>query len=164
MFRLATTADIDQIEQLFVSAKRRMAADGLEQWSDEGGYPNRQIAIEDVENQISYVLEIDNQIAGVITINDDFYDAYPITPDPLTARALHRVAVNDNFLGKGLGCALYQHSEAVIKKMGYNTVIVDTYSKNLKMNNLIKKCDYTPVGEFSLFEDLPNWIMYIKQI
>lgn len=164
MFRLATTQDIDQIEQIFKEAKKRMAKENLAQWSDEDGYPNRQIAEEDVANQISYVLEIDYQVAGVITINDDFYDAYPVTPDPQTSRAIHRVAVSDKFIGQGIGTKLYMYAEATVKNLGYNTIIVDTYSQNLKMNNLIKKCGYNEVGEFCLFADLPNWIMYKKQI
>lgn len=162
MLRLATKQDVDQIEQIFIDAKRRMAVDKLEQWADENGYPNREIAIEDVKNKVSYVYEVDGKVAGVLTINDDFYDAYPQVPNPDTSRAIHRVAVGDNFLGQGIGVKLYLEAEQVIAANGYDTIIVDTYSQNLKMNNLIKKCGYSVVGEFTLFDDLPNWIMYSK--
>lgn len=164
MFRRATELDIDQIEQIFKGAKARMAADKLEQWNDEDGYPNRQSAIDDVANGVMYVYQIGDIIAGIIAINDDFYDAYPQTPNPKTARAFHRVAVSADFLGQGIGQKLYAHAEQAIKQMGYTVAIVDTYSQNLKMNNLILKCGYQLVGEFSLFPELPNWVMYRKEL
>lgn len=164
MLRLATKADIEQVEQIFTEAKRRMADEGLAQWNDPAGYPNRQIAEADVDDQISYVYEVGGQIAGVITINDDFYDAYPEKPNPKYCRAIHRVAVSDKFLGQGIGTKLYSEAEQVIANLGYNIIIVDTYSQNLKMNNLIKKCGYQTVGEFTLHQNLPNWVMYKKSI
>ncbi len=164
MLRLATKDDIDQVEQIFKQAKQRMAKEGLAQWNDEGDYPNRQIAVEDVQNQISYVYEINGKVAGMITINDDFYDAYPQTPNPQTSRAIHRVAVSDEFLGQGVGTKLYMGAEQVVADLGYDTIIVDTFTQNEKMNKLIQKCGYQTVGEFKLFEHLPNWVMYKKSI
>lgn len=164
MFRLATMEDVDQIEKVFIEAKRNMANDGLEQWNEEDGIPNRETAIEGINSNTMYVYTVEQVIAGVIVINDDFYQSYPITPDPLRARALHRVAVATEFLGRGIGQQLYIEAEQTIKAMGYSTIIVDTYSKNVKMLNLIVKCGFEPCGEFTLYEHLPNWLMYQKQI
>lgn len=164
MFRLATNKDIDELDQLFADAKLRMANDGLEQWNEEDGTPNRQTVIDGINSQTMYVYVLEEQIGGVIVINDDFYPSYPQTPDPKTARALHRVAVSGPFLGRGIGQKLYEEAEATIKAMGYQTVIVDTYSKNTKMQNLIEKCGYQNCGNFTLYEHLPVWTMYQKQI
>lgn len=164
MFRLATTSDIEAITQLFTDAKLRMAKDGLEQWNEEDGIPNRQTVIDGIQTQTMYVYTVDTKIGGVIVINDDFYQNYPVTPDPNTARALHRVAVNGDYLGMGIGQKLYSEAESKIKEMGYNTVIVDTYSKNVKMQKLIEKCGYQQLGNFTLYEHLPHWILYQKQI
>ncbi len=161
MFRLATSKDIEQIVQLLNSAKRRMASDGLEQWADEDGYPNREVVVSDIEKQEMYIIERDQQVAGVCVINDDFYDAYPVTIDKSLARTIHRVAVSEKYLGQGIGKTLYREAIAKSNELGFDIVVVDTYSKNTKMCNLIEASGFTSIGEFQLFEDLPNWIMYV---
>ncbi len=164
MLRRATTFDVEQILNILLDAKKRMAADNLEQWNESSSYPNRQIVMNDILNNTSYVYEINNEIAGVIVINDDFYDAYPIKPNEIKSRAFHRVAVNSKYLSQGVGKKLYKFAEEEIKKQGYTVAIVDTYSKNEKMVNLITKCEYQKVGEFKLHAHLPNWIMYKKEL
>ncbi len=164
MFRQAEAADIERITELLNSAKRRMSADGLEQWADEDGYPNREIVESDVSKGEMFVIELDGQIAAVCAINDDFYDSYPEAVDETKSRALHRIAVNQNFLGQGIGKLIYKEAETKIKQMGYQTVIVDTYTQNIKMCSLIKAVGYEQVGEFQLFDDLPNWVMFKKEL
>ncbi len=164
MFRQAVTKDIESITELLNGAKKRMRLDGLEQWADEDGYPNREIVESDISKGEMYVIELDNQIAAVCAINDDFYDSYPQKVDESLSRALHRIAVNENFLGQGVGKLIYKESEEEIKRMGYKTVIVDTYTQNVKMCSLIKAVGYEEVGEFPLFDDLPNWVMFKKEL
>ncbi|WOO89167.1 GNAT family N-acetyltransferase [Mollicutes bacterium LVI A0078] len=165
MFRKAETKDIDQIVELLKSAKRRMAEDNLEQWANgEEGYPNREIVVSDIEKQEMYVIDLDGDIAAVCAINDDFYESYPVKIEKQDARTIHRVAVNQNYLGQGIGKQIYANAEQTIKQMGYNTAVVDTYTMNIKMCNLIKVCNYTELGEFQLFDDLPNWVMFKKEL
>lgn len=164
MFRQAVATDIERITELLNSAKRRMSADGLEQWADEDGYPNREIVESDVSKGEMFVVELDGQIAAVCAINDDFYDSYPEAVDETKSRALHRIAVNQNFLGQGIGKLIYKEAETKIKQMGYQTAIVDTYTQNIKMCSLIKAVGYEQVGEFQLFDDLPNWVMFKKEL
>lgn len=165
MLLQATEKDIEQIVKILNDAKKRMKEDGLEQWSDQqGGYPNLETIKNDVKVGQIYKYQTAGDIAAIIVINDDFYDSYPLTPNPETSRAIHRVAVSNDYLGQGIGKKLYKSAEAKIKDMGYNTVIVDTYTKNQKMCGLIKACGYTNVGEFSLFEELPNWVMFKKEL
>lgn len=164
MFRLAIKDDIDQIDQIFLEAKKRMADEGIEQWNDERNIPNRNTAVEGVTSQTMYVYEINNKVAGVIVIDTDFYEGYPTAPDPKTTRALHKVAVSQNHLGHGVGSKLLKEAEIKIKEMGYNNIVIDTYSNNAKMVNLIAKCGYDEIGSFQRFSYLPNWIMYTKQV
>lgn len=164
MFRLAGNDDIDQIDQIFLEAKKRMADEGIEQWNDERNVPNRNTAVEGITSQTMYVYEIDKEVAGVIVIDTDFYDGYPMPLEPKTTRALHKVAVSPNHLGNGVGSMLLKEAELKIKEMGYNNIVIDTYSKNTKMINLITKHGYDEVGSFERFSYLPNWIMYTKQI
>lgn len=165
MFRLATKDDLDQIEVIVAEAKKRMAADKLEQWTDEEeNYPNRSHFANDIAKGELYVYEAAGKVAGVIAINDDFYDAYPETPDPKRARAYHRVAVSGNFLGQGIGKKLYNEANNTIAKAGYTVAIVDTFTKNQKMCGLIKSCGFEEVGEFELHPQLPNWVLFKKEL
>ncbi len=165
MFRKAEVKDIDQIVALLNSAKRRMGEDKLEQWANgEDGYPNREVVESDISKQEMYVIELNGDIAAVCAINDDFYESYPVQIKQQDARTIHRVAVSENYLGQGLGKQLYKEAEQVIKQMGYNLAVVDTYTMNKKMCNLIKACDYKQLGEFQLFDDLPNWVMFKKEL
>lgn len=165
MLEIANKNDIEEIVRLLNNAKKRMACDGLAQWSNQtGGYPNEQTIQNDINQKQLYKFEKKGKIAGIIAINDDFYDAYPQQVGKNQGRVFHRVAVSEEFLGQGVGKQLYNLAEQLIKEEGYTVAVVDTYSKNEKMCSLIKSCGYEKVGEFKLYNELPNWVMFMKNL
>ncbi len=163
MLNLATTNDINEIMAIIKDAKQRMKNDNLEQWTTDN-YPNLKTIQADIEMNTLYKYTINNDIAGIIVINDDFYAQYPLKFNPAKCRAIHRVAVANKYLNHGIGVKLYTCAEQVIKNNGYQTSVVDTYSKNIKMCNLITKCNYEQVGSFTLVDSLPNWILFKKDL
>lgn len=160
MFKLANKEDIDEILIILNNAKSRMKEDGLEQWNDESGYPNKNTLLNDIETKTLYKFVKDETIAGICVINNDFYDQYPVEFDKVNSRVIHRVAVNERFLGQGIGYQLYQNAITTSKENGFKTLVVDTYSKNIKMVNLIKKCGFETICEFELKPNLPNWVLF----
>ena len=62
--RLAVQTDLDQIEQIYVYARRFMAENGNPtQWKD--GYPQRQLLEEDIREGKLYVAQQDDGLYGV---------------------------------------------------------------------------------------------------
>ena len=72
LIRSATYADIDALLAIFAHARQQMAADGNPtQWGD--GYPERSQLLDDIQRNVSYVIEHEGHICGtfVFILGDD---------------------------------------------------------------------------------------------
>ncbi|MFD2144339.1 GNAT family N-acetyltransferase [Mucilaginibacter antarcticus] len=103
-FRKAELSDIMPIWDILQSAIQRRKNDGSEQWQD--GYPNKEIITTDIERGEGFVLLDDEMVIGytaIIANNEPAYD--DIKSEWLTSGdyvVVHRVALSENYLGKGL--------------------------------------------------------------
>ncbi len=162
MLLQANYEDITTILEIIEDAKHRMKKDQLIQW--QNGYPNYQ-SISDSYNQKQLFKLVENdKIVACCVINDTFYDTYPKTYIAQEARAIHTVAVASDFLGKGYGLKLYQSACNYIKAENYKLAVVDTYSENQKMKNLIVKSGFTKIGNFELIDNCKQWVLYEKEL
>ncbi len=162
MLQLATVNDIDQIMPIIEAAQARMKADGLIQWQD--GYPNRQTIENDVAISQIYKLQVDGIIAGVCVVNNDYYEQYQNTPPADQCLIIHRVAVNDQFVGQGIGKQLINAAIDLISSTETKYAIVDTNSQNLKMIGLIEATGFEYKSDFVLVEDAPVWKVFVQQV
>jgi GNAT superfamily N-acetyltransferase len=111
ILRKAQIPEAEIIWQILQQAIERRRKDGSNQWQD--GYPNLEVVKTDISLGKGYVLEIDNAIAAyaALVFNDE--PAYKeIIGDWLTNDdflVIHRVAVSDDFLGKGIAVLLFQN-------------------------------------------------------
>ena len=72
LIRSATYADIDALLAIFAHARQQMAADGNPtQWGD--GYPERSQLLDDIQRNVSYIIEHEGHICGtfVFILGDD---------------------------------------------------------------------------------------------
>ncbi len=161
-FIKATNNDIDQIMIIIEDARIRMKKDGLIQWQD--GYPNKDTILDDIKIGQLYKYEFNNTVAGICVINSDFYEPYPPHASKEQSQTIHRFAINTNFLGQGIGQKLFEAAEREILNNGFTYAIVDTYTQNKKMVNLIEKREFKNLGEFPLMKEFPNWVLYQKNL
>lgn len=149
ILRKAQIPEAEIIWQILQQAIERRRKDGSNQWQD--GYPNLEVVKTDISLGKGYVLEIDNAIAAyaALVFNDE--PAYnEIIGDWLTNDdflVIHRVAVSDDFLGKGIAVLLFQKLEDFAKENQVFSIKVDTNVDNLAMLHILEKLDYQYCGE-----------------
>ena len=149
ILRKAQIPEAEIIWQILQQAIERRRKDGSNQWQD--GYPNQEVVKTDISLGKGYVLEIDNAIAAyaALVFNDE--PAYKeIIGDWLTNDdflVIHRVAVSDDFLGKGIAVLLFQKLEDFAKENQVFSIKVDTNFDNLAMLHILEKLDYQYCGE-----------------
>ena len=149
ILRKAQIPEAEIIWQILQQAIERRRKDGSNQWQD--GYPNQEVVKTDISLGKGYVLEIDNAIAAyaALVFNDE--PAYKeIIGDWLTNDdflVIHRVAVSNDFLGKGIAVLLFQKLEEFAKENQVFSIKVDTNFDNLAMLHILEKLDYQYCGE-----------------
>ncbi len=151
-YRLATLDDKEKIWEILQQAISRRKADGSNQWQD--GYPNANTVLADIETQQGFVfLHNENTIAYAAFIfnyepaynniegnwvsNDDFF-------------VVHRVAVSDDVIGKGIATQIFKLLELHAQKHNVFSIKVDTNFDNLPMLKILEKLGYQYCGEVKM--------------
>ncbi|WP_293890640.1 GNAT family N-acetyltransferase [Flavobacterium sp.] len=147
--RKANASEVPQIWDIIQQAIIRRKNDGSEQWQD--GYPNETFIQQDIEKQIGYVIIVDDTIAGyaVVLFNDEpEYEKIRgkwLTNDDFAV--LHRVAISDEYLGKGLAQKIFLFTEVLAIENNIFSIKVDTNFDNIPMLRILKKLGYIYCGE-----------------
>ncbi len=149
ILRKAEPNDQETIWEILQQAILRRKNDGSSQWQD--GYPNSDTVRTDIENEFGYLLEIDGEIAAysaLIFNNEPAYENIEgkwLSDDDFFV--VHRVAVSDQFLGKGIATKLFLEIENFAEQKQVFSIKVDTNFDNLAMLKILKKLNYTYCGE-----------------
>lgn len=148
-FRKAKTADAAAIWSILEQAILRRKNDGSNQWQD--GYPNPDVVNRDIENGVGYVLTLQDEIiayAAVIFNDEPAYDA--IEGKWLSNgdfAVVHRIAVANNYLGRGLSAVIMVFIEQLAVENGIYSVKVDTNFDNPAMLRIFEKLGYAYCGQ-----------------
>lgn len=148
-FRKAVISEIPQIWEILQKAIERRKKDGSNQWQD--GYPNTGVIQKDIESGAGYVLTEGGSIAGYSAVMLNNEPAYAeINGKWLTNKdfvVVHRIAVSQNYLGKGLAQKLLNYVEEFALERGIYSIKADTNFDNLAMMRIFDKLGYTYCGE-----------------
>lgn len=148
-FRKATSADVYQIWTILQDAIIRRQEDGSNQWQD--GYPNLQIVQQDIEKGVGFVLTNGD---GIIA-----YSAVVANDEPAYANiegqwlsyghfiVVHRVAVANKHLGRGLAKLIFKEIEAYALGQQIYSIKADTNFDNIAMIKTFDKLGYVYCGE-----------------
>jgi GNAT superfamily N-acetyltransferase len=149
VIRKAILEDMGQIMDILGKTKVEMHIYNNFQWDES--YPTRVDFIEDIKKENLYCIEIEQKLAGFICVNT----VEPIEYKGLkwsstnAAMIIHRMSVNSVFRQRGIGVKLIKFAEQLANKNNIRYLKTDTYSLNVKMNNLLSKCSYNFIGEIS---------------
>lgn len=148
-FRKATQTEIPQIWDIIQGAILRRKKDGSQQWQD--GYPNKEVIQQDIEKGVGYILTEDTIIVGYTAVLFNDEPAYAaIKGKWLTNEdfvVIHRLAVSEEHLGKGLAQKIMVLTEEVGKQNNIFSIKVDTNFDNIPMLRIFEKLGYTYCGE-----------------
>jgi GNAT superfamily N-acetyltransferase len=148
-FRKATLSEINPIWDILQQAIVRRKNDGSNQWQD--GYPNLEVVQKDIEKEAGYVLTEGETIVGYIAvlINDEPEYAKLkgewLTNDDFVL--FHRVAIAENYLGKGLAKMMINHIEDFAVENNIKSIKADTNFDNDAMLNIFEKLGYKYCGQ-----------------
>ena len=154
-FRKATPSEIPQIWTIIQQAIVRRKNDGSQQWQD--GYPNEDVIKQDITKGIGYVLTDDNTIIGYAAILFNEEPAYELIKGTWLTNeefvVVHRVAISDNYIGKGLAQKIFLFTEDLAIENNIFSIKVDTNFDNIPMLKILEKLGYSYCGEVSFRGD-----------
>ena len=149
IFRHSKINDLPTIMSIINEAKVYFKSSGIDQW--QGEYPQEEIIKEDIDNNVSYVLEVNNQVSAIASIIFGVEETYNeiFNGEWLSNGAyatIHRIAVKNNCKGMGLSNFLIQHVETLCNERNIKSIKVDTHKNNLVMNKLLLKSGFKYCG------------------
>ncbi|ACU07774.1 GCN5-related N-acetyltransferase [Flavobacteriaceae bacterium 3519-10] len=148
-FRRANSTDEPQILTILQQAIERRRLDGSQQWQD--GYPNPETVTSDIAKGWGYVIEIENSVAAYVSIIYEPEPAYEAIDGSWLSTGeyvvMHRVAVADEFTGRGLATEIFREAENIAKRSGVSSIKVDTNFDNVALLHILKKLGYKYCGE-----------------
>ena len=148
-FRKAELSEIAPIWEILQQAIQRRKEDGSTQWQD--GYPNPEVIQKDIEKGEGFVLVDGETIIGysAVLINDE--PAYEKIEGKWLTNGdfvvLHRVAISEKYLGKGLAKMILKYIEEFAVSNNIYSVKADTNFDNIAMMKIFEKSGYTYCGE-----------------
>ena len=148
-FRKATLSEINPIWDILQQAIIRRKNDGSNQWQD--GYPNLELVKKDIEKESGYVLTEGETIVGYIAVLINDEPAYEkiegewLTNDDFVL--FHRVAIAENYLGKGLAKMMINYIEDFAIENNIKSIKADTNFDNDAMLNIFEKLGYKYCGQ-----------------
>lgn len=148
-FRKALVTEQSRVWEILEQAIIRRKEDGSKQWQD--GYPNPDMVRKDIEAGIGFVLIESDAIVGyaAVLINDeptyaDIEGKWLTNGDFVV---VHRVAVAQNSLGRGLSGKILEYIEEYAASNNIYSVKVDTNFDNIAMMKILEKRGYVYCGE-----------------
>lgn len=148
-FRKATAADVDASAKILRQAARQMMEEGKRQWTET--YPTDVHVKADIERGVGYVLVSEGNVIGYCAVVFDGEPAYSslsgcwLTEKPYVV--VHRIALNRDFKGKGLGEFLMKLIEKLAIDRGMESFRIDTNYDNFSMLGLLDKLGFSYCGE-----------------
>ena len=145
--RPARPEDLDAVWPLVRRAVAGMRALGNPQWGED--YPTRADYEGDIARGELFAAFDGETLAGVTCINTaeaPEYDPLPWTTHR-PAVVIHRMAVDPQLQHRGVGRAFFTFAQKLALDRGVTALRIDTYCENHRMQQLIRKMGYTPVGE-----------------
>ena len=141
--RNTTTADLDEVMEIYVKARAFMRThNNPDQWL--GGKPTRQQIEDDIAKEQSFVCTHEGKIAGVLCFfvgTDPTYTKIEngnwLSDSPYAV--VHRIASSGEFRGTGSFMMHWAYSQ-------HSNVRVDTHEDNYVMQNMLKKLGYSYCG------------------
>lgn len=149
-FKPAAIEDVSAIWSLLQQGIRLRRSQGSKQWQD--GYPNPETVKEDIRQDAGYILRDGDKVIAYVALmvnGEPEYDniqqgEWTGTGDYVV---FHRLAVSEDYLGKGLGKRMFLEIERHARGLGVENLRADTNFDNGAMLAIFKKHGYSYCGK-----------------
>ena len=148
-FRKSQKEDLEKIWEILQQAIERRRKDGSKQWQD--GYPNQETIQTDFGKGFGFVLTDEDEIIGYVALIENYEPAYEKIKGKWLSEGnflvVHRVAVSDKVLEKGIATKIFEKIEDYTKSQNIPSIKVDTNFDNPAMLRILEKLGYQYCGE-----------------
>jgi GNAT superfamily N-acetyltransferase len=138
---------IPAVAGLLSACMRTMRNNGIDQWDDI--YPNEEVVTRDVNDLSLYVLEENDLYIGAVSLNQEQDVAYQqvnwLGGEPVLV--VHRLCIDPNYQGAGLGSRLMDFAEEHAKRNAYASIRLDAYTGNPAAFKLYERRGYRKAGQ-----------------
>ncbi|WP_291648212.1 GNAT family N-acetyltransferase [Clostridium sp.] len=153
--RNATEKDLIDIMKIINEAKSFLKNNKVDQW--QNGYPNEEVILKDIRNNISYVLEDNYEIIGTSSLSFDVEETYNTIYEGEWISngkyaVIHRIAVSNNSNRKGIGTEIIKRLEEICISKKIKNIKIDTHEDNLTMKKLLEKNRFKYCGVIYLLD------------
>lgn len=148
MIRKAKASDLNTIKRLTESCALTLQEKEIFQWNEQ--YPSREKMVDDISKEEMFVLEIENEILGIIvltTVMDEEYIPIAWLTPGENNLYVHRLAVHPKVWGHGYGQQLMDYAEAFASEHHYESVRLDTFSRNKRNQQFYDRRGYKRLGD-----------------
>lgn len=147
MITKALVLDLEKLYSITKSCAKQMIAKGIFQWNEN--YPSKEILQKDIELQQIWKLEEKGTIIGVIVLTEiedkEYQDVKWLTRNNNNLY-IHRLAIKPEYQRKGYAQELMNFAENYALQNNYNSIRLDTFSKNKRNQKFYKKRNYKKLG------------------
>jgi RimJ/RimL family protein N-acetyltransferase len=158
-FRKSVKSDIKHIINLIEQGKIYFQENNIPQW--QNNYPNIEIISNDIMKENSYILVKNKKIIGTVTISFDEEKTYNYIDNGNWLSSgkyavIHRIAINPDHKGLGLGSIIIQNIEKICLSKDIHSIKIDTHAKNISMQKLLLKNNFKHCGTIYLERKSPR--------
>lgn len=157
-FRLANKDDLFKVSNILKEIINNKP-EGLN-WTKD--YPNEEVIKNDIEKKELFILEINNEILGAVVLNCDEDINYKKIEwnSNKTPLVIHRLFVSRNYMGDGYGSLLLKRVIDKAKNHGFESIRLDTFSKNINAQKLYIKSGFKYKGTINLEGKVGEFFCY----
>ena len=151
IIRKAEISDLENIMKMYNSCVGGMLKNDIDQWDET--YPNAEIISDDLKLGSYFVAELNGKIVGGVNIDqqqDPTYLNINWKDNSNQFLVVHRLGVQEENWGDGIGKALMMFSEELVKEQGLSSIRLDTYSGNPKAMEFYLRLGYNELGTIDL--------------
>jgi ribosomal protein S18 acetylase RimI-like enzyme len=133
MIRLAKETELLEIMSITKACTSHMIDQGIYQWNDD--YPSKKAFIKDINRKELFVLKINSKLIGCMVLTpvmDKEYESINWITGNNNSLYVHRLAIYPKKQGKGYAQKLMDFAENFAIGNNYNSIRLDTFSKNIK--------------------------------
>ncbi|MFI3206936.1 MAG: GNAT family N-acetyltransferase, partial [Clostridia bacterium] len=154
IIRKARLSDLNDIEKIYKTAISALKNAGVDQW--QNGTPNAEIAKEDIENDVSYVAEIDGRVIATAVLYVGTEESYAEIrngkwlTDSQNYGVIHRIAVHSDAKKQGVASKIVEKIVQMSKEKSATSVRCDTHIDNKIMQKTLDKNKFVYCGEVTI--------------
>lgn len=156
LMRVATEQDMGAVTRLLRDCIADMRQANIDQWDER--YPSPDMLLTDIRAGTMHLgFKHGMHPLGALVL-DELQDAewsnVPWMITDVSILVAHRLMVNPQHQGQGIGSELMQFAETWARAKGYGSIRLDAFSGNPRALNLYHRLGYTDVGGVSFRKGL----------